>query len=156
MIARMSRPPLTTALLAAPGGAVVGASTAILVAVQAQVVPVFTDPGISGGVGNPAIAVIALLVGTFSGAGFGAMIGCIVAGGLVLGWVTGVPDRIGLPLTSVVGVVATVGLMTTWLTDDVRIVLLALSGAPRLVGGLALLVWLGRREVAQGRRFFEK
>ncbi|MCS5722528.1 hypothetical protein N1028_11245 [Herbiconiux sp. CPCC 203407] len=152
----MSRPPLTTALLAVPGGAVVAASTAILIVLQAYVVPVVSDPSIDGGVGNPAIAVIALLVGSFLGAGFGAIIGCIVAGGLVLGWATGVPDRIGVPLTSIVGVAATVGLMTTWLTDDVRTVLLALSGSPRVVGGVALLAWLGRREVVRGRRFFEK
>jgi hypothetical protein len=156
VIARVSRPPLTTALLAVPGGAVVAASIAIVIVVQAYVVPAFTDPSVTGGVGNPAIAIVALILGVFFGAAFGAVIGSIVAGGLMFLWVFQVPDRIGGPVVSVIGVAATVGLMTVWLVDDPQIVLIALSGAPCLVAGVAILLRLGRREVTSGRRFYER
>ncbi|MFB2582974.1 hypothetical protein ACEXQD_17130 [Herbiconiux sp. P15] len=120
------------------------------------VVPVFTDPSINGGVGNPAVALIAVVVGSFFGSALGAVVGGVVAVGLALSWRSGRLGWSGAVLVSALGVLVTVGVMILWFVDDWEIVLLALMGAPQLGAGVFLLEWMGRREVAMGARFYER
>jgi hypothetical protein len=151
-----SRPPLTTALLAIPSGAVVGALTALAIVAYAYVLPVFTDPSIEGGVGNPGIALYALTGGLFLGSAFGAVIGTVVAGALVMLWCAGAPRWLCVPAVSIIAATAMFATLFAWFVTDLQVALTAANGCIPLVGGVILLDWTARREVQRGGRFFMK
>jgi hypothetical protein len=137
------RPLARVALLAIPGGTLIGALIGSLVPLAVLVPDLVFNPSQLGGTGSPGYALIGSQVGFLIGSFFGTIVGTVTAGAVALAWRAGLPRwavaTIGGAVVTVVVFGAEVGLIG----HDLQTVSVALIGSVYGVGGVILLAWIG-------------
>jgi hypothetical protein len=136
------RPLARVALLAIPGGVVIGVQLGVWYSLVYTVSNLLLDPASLGGSGSVGLAIFGAWVGAGIGLFFGLAIGAVAAGVVALCWLLHLPRRAVTVIGSLALVCAAFGLTAATFGFDPTTLLLPLVGATQGVAGIILLTWV--------------
>ncbi|MCS5719977.1 hypothetical protein N1027_17740 [Herbiconiux sp. CPCC 205763] len=136
------RPLARVAVLAIPGGIVVGAQIGVEYSLVSTVSNLLLDPVWLGGSGSVGLAIFGAMVGAGVGALLGIGVGGFTAGVLALAWAARLPGWAVTVLGSCAVAAAAFGLTALTFGFHLETLLLPLFASTRGVAGVILLSWL--------------
>ncbi|MFB2598224.1 hypothetical protein ACEXQE_10560 [Herbiconiux sp. P17] len=136
------RPLARVALLAIPGGIVVGVQIGVGYSLVSTVSNLLLDPVWLGGSGSIGYAIFGAMVGAGIGALFGIGVGGLTAGVLALAWLARLPRWAVTVLGSGAVAVAVFGLDIAGFGFQLETLLLPMFASTRGVAGVILLTWV--------------
>ncbi|WP_382306483.1 hypothetical protein [Herbiconiux sp. UC225_62] len=136
------RPLARVALLAIPGGILVGAQFGVSYSLVSTVPDLLLDPTWLGGTGSVGLALFGAMIGAGVGVLLGLGVGGFTAGVLALSWSTRLPAPAVAGLGSSAIVVAAIALDIVAFGVHPETLLLALTASTGGVAGVILLTWV--------------